>query len=856
MPSDGIQYSLICGSDLCCDTEKQQVMIDAQSELLQATQYQAQLGHEGSVLCVDGSAGLDWIVSGGEDCTARLWQYSPKSWQCYRLLRVWRHRHPQSAAVLSTTFAGSHGPAITGTELGDIFIMDTDSNHMSRHNVSDKPISHLKVKKEAFRDMQSWLVLIAAGSIAYLKETSRSTRGQSTFVEIEGHPHKVKHGVTQMKQAFTGERYECTHVSSLRHRETLIGAMHIPSESGEGAAVATCTAKGIYLWSRCGMMLHTIKEPDGKDFVDFHLAHRAEGWLCAASGHQILVWPLINGTILAAGEDVPPREDSSRFFETEGKSSSSSSPFIANSKDGSNISPIPPTTRYKVPQGVEKVVIDPECKHMLIQRGDKHAEIRRIEPESNDTDFVSVPSSNCPHLLRDSATTLPHNLFVIEDIGVCTKMRIRHMRHEYCADTKGEGKNLTVGLMSFTDGAVRTYDLGGTYRGLHISTMRSRTLFEVWEPIFLRLFHFAQMISFAFGPATSFPEAIRKPAHIWRTAVFMDYRFIIDIDPRDLFLPELYVDLGIQALLLVIIFSGIQRHLTNMGNSINHWHRYKQEEKANSTCGPCHLLAGFLRGGRRCMDVLVFLCATVVVVPMMKVIANAFDCEHPSEGEPFLAADSRIQCFSDLHLKLMGMIAILLPAYIFFFLIPHAAVDGDTYFMARRLQMIRPWEWPPAARRKATLMYCGPLHPQASSVFFTRIVEVFSKVFLSSLFILTSSRPIVQTVGVALCGLMNYVFAMIYPPLVNKKWNYTMQGLHLLTFLCMASGTVTVLCPKHDVVAYMLVLLSFGISFTITFVRISQVSKSKDQMRVERNLMRLMRSPRKPQSPREFAMGA
>merc|ERR1711937_412761 len=102
-----------------------------------------------------------------------------------------------------------------------------------------------------------------------------------------------------------------------------------------------------------------------------------------------------------------------------------------------------------------------------------------------------------------------------------------------------------------------------------------------------------------------------------------------------------------------------------------------------------------------------------------------------------------------------------------------------------RSEMFNPRVWVDQAKRKATVMYLGSLHPKAASVVYTKLVELFIKVSLPCIMILTTHSPIFQTCAVSACGFLSLVNSLLNPPLVNVGWCVFEQGLQLFTFMCM-----------------------------------------------------------------------
>merc|ERR1711972_1270420 len=113
-------------------------------------------------------------------------------------------------------------------------------------------------------------------------------------------------------------------------------------------------------------------------------------------------------------------------------------------------------------------------------------------------------------------------------------------------------------------------------------------------------------------------------------------------------------------------------------------------------------------------------------------------------------------------------------------------------------------------------MHSGVCHPDKDSVFLTSLFELAAKILLPVIVIETTSKPMFQTIAVAVVGLVLYIQCLYYPPLVDERWNVVVQGSKLFTFLAMLCGVLTVAqsrellgLPKNQILSNLALLVSF-----------------------------------------------
>lgn len=723
-------------------------------------EYQTHQGHDGHVRCVDGSDDMGWILSGGKDCSARLWHYSEQDYQCYRLARVWKY----DSTVQSVAFAGEEGPAVVVTKDGHLYVQGTSSAESCKVKQSDESMNDLRVKKEAYKDAGTWLLLSAGGKCAYLTET---------FPKFAAHPSVCE--------------YECKQIKEFPHKEEVEVAMHVPGDINDGAAVVTLSGKNIWLMNLEGDVLQKLSLPEGNGgWESFHISDSLTGWLAGASESAVYMWPVANGKIIDPVNTFEPAH----------------------------------VAKYLFPEGLNDVMMHRDNDFFMVQRGDMSFELRYILPDDGQEHICSADPS-----IHDLKLIMPKHIdhtkaFVIKQTVKSHEMYLGH------DDEIGP-----VALCGFQNGVVRCWDLEGDDRGEMTSEIRSMTMLEVLSPIMLRFVTFIQVTQYAFGPSTKFSKGLEKPAAISRKIAVLDVTIAIDIDPAKLFVPQIIVVFLVAASFLLIVFSSAPERLNNAVNSIMRSEMYAKEAKdrkeAKRRCMGCaHFCAGAVSFIQMGVSMFIILNSSVFVVPMSKKLAQLVDCEHPEDAPPYLSADPSMICWGSHHLLFVRILAILWPVYVLV-LIPHVLVSGDSNYM-KLAEVLQISKWATQARRKATVLYIGVLHPRPDSIVKTKLVEFFTKMALPVIVILTTHTPLLQTVGVAACGLLGALCSTMYPPLVQQSWNTMERNLQLFTFLSMSCGILSVILPGTNVADFSLIgALLFCV--IIHSYQIRTAGKSKDE---------------------------
>jgi hypothetical protein len=106
--------------------------------------------------------------------------------------------------------------------------------------------------------------------------------------------------------------------------------------------------------------------------------------------------------------------------------------------------------------------------------------------------------------------------------------------------------------------------------------------------------------------------------------------------------------------------------------------------------------------------------------------------------------------------------------------------------------------WRFAAKRKATDIYMGFLHPKPAYAFVTHLAEFMAKVLLPVITTETTSRPLMQTLLVTAVGFLTFVRIYIWPPYLSAALNQVMTSLKFFTFVAMSCGVLTVVINGEE----------------------------------------------------------
>jgi len=305
-----------------------------------------------------------------------------------------------------------------------------------------------------------------------------------------------------------------------------------------------------------------------------------------------------------------------------------------------------------------------------------------------------------------------------------------------------------------------------------------------------------QIMSFAFGPTVPWREEVKRPASFAYQLSMLDFKASIAIPAESVFYAKITATLGLMALFSLFAVCGISQSVEAAIYAVQEADCYQSE---TSRFGPMHLVLGLLHQLRSLARSLLWLCSTICVVPLTQTLAEAMDCSDHG-GQATLDAAPAVVCGEYPQFQIFLLCALIGPMY-FMALVPFAAVEGDASYVPRStLYDFKVWKeknkWKQAARRKATDVHLGILHPRPAEAFNTRSFELIAKVCLPFITTELTEHPLIQMSLVSLVGCLMYVQARRHPPFVDEKFLCLAQHLKLLTMCSMLGGLLTTVLAK------------------------------------------------------------
>mmetsp|Transcript_85118 Transcript_85118/g.150544 ORF Transcript_85118/g.150544 Transcript_85118/m.150544 type:complete len:941 (+) Transcript_85118:112-2934(+) len=361
------------------------------------------------------------------------------------------------------------------------------------------------------------------------------------------------------------------------------------------------------------------------------------------------------------------------------------------------------------------------------------------------------------------------------------------------------GPALIVGC---EDGTVSAWDLEGDDSGQKYAEMRSLSRTELWLPLFMLMVSSLQLLSFAFGPAVPWNQEVKSSAVYVRKVAVLDFEW--KYSKEDIFWPKTQVVMVLMTFFILYQFLGVQQNSQNLFRFIQNAAPYKLERKRAPCCRPLHALLVFLKWLFQLQSTVISLLATILVVPMVKVIAIAFDCV-PADpdnaqlcilGGCRLAEAPTILCYESQHLSLIVKLGLLFPIYLFAVLPIAACAGDDTYVPPATLYNLDAWRR--SAKRKATDLHMGYLHPNPKVVFRYQLMELLGRVAIPIITTETTRYPLLQTSLVASISFVSFVLTVVWHPFLEKKYLMLVIILKAYTVMVMLIGVVTVIIDDSD----------------------------------------------------------
>jgi len=755
-------------------------------------------GHVGKVLCVASSDATDYIVSGGEDYTMRIWGYDTQadpsggpSRLSYDLIAVLLHdveRHFESdicaeasvedtkrwsiktllgrstkeeedtdvkrRGVTAVACVGTRGPFVSGTARGDLFVLflgfgDSEGCCIPQEQLHADRITEIAAPSGAgdVDEDSAWTLAVA------------SADGTAKVLRFRG--------------------TDDVEVVTLGHDGLpVLGVRHVEGGGQDAASFVTYTERAVYIWNTegiCRLMLDDFGQsmsnlPAGGSTLvtDMAIANQESGSLLFVGTEEtISVWGFQEGQLCGPHGECPPPEPYDRsplvIYKDHTKSlgvdqSRQSTDFLVELRDDYscavwNLKGVKAGDLAIQPHGPAALLASEKRKTMLLDL-QHSARVQQI------------------HVARD-----PNNAG-----GPCL-------------------------ISACGDGSLRLWDLEGVDRGEIYGELRSLRIAEICLPVILLLVPFFQVTSFAFGPSIKWRDEVRRPAHFTQKIVWGEFDYVLRLRRDLVFIPMIEITLGLICFFLVMAVAGIPdllRHGIHLTQSTT---AYKRERKSGAkgllrASGKMTLLKRLLQGMLSAVGFIMLLCSTILVAPVFKICAQALHCV-PEPGGPaselHLAVAPQVRCHEGLHLRLTWAVLVLVPAY-FLVLVPYAAVEGDIKYMKWGKLFIPQAYWAEAARRKATVVNLGPLHPNPGVIFRTLSLDLTAKALLPVIETETTRTPMLQMLLITAVGVGMYASSLCFPPRMDRMFVGLVQDTRLFTLCAMLCGCLTVVLEEGSVV--------------------------------------------------------
>jgi len=749
-------------------------LVDQTVEGQTAFHHFTQQGHVGEVLALATSTDVGYIISGGVDGTMRVWWYDEEESFSYQLHAVIRHNEKgldmkeKSVAVTAVACAGEEGPAISGTDRGDLnFLCLSNNVAFVKRSLHEGKINDLSVVDTASNDAHhsAWLL---------------GTAGEDRTVNL------CRVSCVNGRSPFTIEvLYKGLHVNPVLE-------VIVSPDSNVQDHLCGCSTDAVYLWGPKGRLLAKVAEPE-QDMRPLEHIQIADDWslLMTLAGGVMCAWDLDDVLAQArkmsqdAGPSSPgesPNGASSK--EDAGPSSLGESPNGASSKEvlaynavvarydafGATNMELGTTTRTKSGQIISMI-------------GFQKCEMWSLSPSAEDGIPACGPTGLASRLVK------PGEIQIMGDM--VQKHRTSIMKMALDPD---DGEVLITGNV---EGDVLAWDIFGHDAGEKLAELRSVGFFEMVKPFIMVMIAFAQLTSFGFGKSVPYPPELDKARQIARASQLEGLDDQFHINKEAAFWVKSYGNLVMMFVYMGVVLLGVPSGLTTCIHSIEELESYQDEFRSGRTYGPSHLLRSFVQWMGRPIKLLIFCCSTILVVPMSKALAEAMHCVHEDGSPSFhlmwsshepshVAMVPSIPCYHGRHryLYLLGGFGGVLYLLL---LIPYALVAGDVTYV-QRSELFSPRHWRKNAERYATLLHKGPMHPKGKHAYVSLFLELIAKITMPVLAVLLVEVPREQMLGMSVIAFVQWSTINIWPPFVEHRVNVLMSATRLMTLLAMLCG--------------------------------------------------------------------
>eukprot|EP00930_Biecheleria_cincta_P042848 TRINITY_DN29488_c0_g1_i1.p1 TRINITY_DN29488_c0_g1~~TRINITY_DN29488_c0_g1_i1.p1 ORF type:complete len:977 (+),score=150.44 TRINITY_DN29488_c0_g1_i1:241-2931(+) len=414
--------------------------------------------------------------------------------------------------------------------------------------------------------------------------------------------------------------------------------------------------------------------------------------------------------------------------------------------------------------------------------------------ESVSPDFLAVdPSTLANSLIMPGRETIL--LELLHSSKVC------HLRAANDPDEGGAGGAAII--TGCEDGNIIAWDVAGIDKGQKYAEMRSLSPFEYLLPPFMLLVSAVQYLSFAFGPSIPWREEIKSPVSYVRTVAFFDFKYHLHIKMEAIFWPKTYAATAIMVAFICYSLVGGHSSTEAVFRYVQNSARYKAERQ--QCFRPAHYALACLKPLANLAFLGIYLVSTVGMVPLAKTIAGAVDCvpRHEDDsrvcwwGGCKLATAPTVECYTGEHWSLVWKLVLIFPAFLFT-AAPIAACAGDATYVP--FNTLVDWKvmWREAARRRATDLHLGYLHPRPDAAFSMNMMELASRVLLPFITFLTTRYPVFQMAAVSTLGAASLMHALWTKPYLEQKYFYFVVWLKVYTWLVMLIGLLSAILDDQE----------------------------------------------------------
>lgn len=679
----------------------------------------------------------------------------------------------QPHGVTAVACAGVHGPFISGTSNGSIYMMGHASAGLDLVCLQNPGTDHitdmwvLAQKKEKEIELQGPWVLAVACMSGYVR-----------VYQIE-------------------ETRELTHKDMfvLEHASTVLKVRQMYEVDAGGVRFATCAGDSINLWSVTGDWLTSLSM-GGSVMSHLTVTKGQKGCLLlAGTDGNIATWAIDPDAGFLPTDPVACYQFRGKGIDVD-QGSEFWSEYAVNISEPNTI------------VSWELLAVNP-------------ARVVGIERIHNWWELLSKPG-------KERFRTEMVHPSVVTDFQVTED------------DVEGP-----VLLSCCKNGTLYTWSLKKESQGEICGQMRSLTHFEIAKSPVLLMVTVVQLCSFAFGPATHWRKSIKTTVSYGAHVVFLGFSINVNLQMSrsDKFRAEVVIAQLMMVTFLLCEVLGAYELLEAFQNRVKSSKSFKKAE-LQGVWNRMRMLRWVLNILQRLWYLVAIVSSTVGVAPIFKVCAQTLRCSYDElDGVHYLVVTGgkAVMCKMAFGMPVgllwegaenwshePALCYALLLCY-FIGLLPFFAVGGDASYVQRD-EIFDPNQWQFNARRKATSLNLGVLHPKPQNIYRALLVEGVSKAVLPMISWLITHPLLQMSCSSALMAAL-FVESVRFPQYMDTRFTTIVQGCRCFILCTMLCGLVTLLLPHHGYDEVPLVLISVCFvtvsSYTIYQVLKQQVSGRK-----------------------------